>query len=179
MALQGIQNQRPGVYSQYDVTAAYATPRSLGYAAVVAKASGGETNTLYRFTTAAQLAASFDPDGAGKTLRGCVQILLQSGVAEVLAVAVDVVMMHLATENKRVGASGRPYRALAYQSQRVRYNNGGRDGFVAALVWAHMQGFGFEEGARAGVAAASMSATDGRVVNNELNEDRLLAALGK
>lgn len=83
-----INNQRPGVYSSYDTASAYTSPRSGGYAAVVARAAGGETEKLHTFTTPAQLAEAFPADTAGTALRGCVQLLLQSGVSRVYAVAV-------------------------------------------------------------------------------------------
>lgn len=83
-----INNQRPGVYSRYDVSSAYAAPRSAAYAAVVARASGGERGVLHSFTSLSALAEAFPPDTGGAALRGCVQILLQSGVSKVYAVAV-------------------------------------------------------------------------------------------
>lgn len=84
-----IDNQRPGVYSRYDISSLYTAQRSAGYAAVVAKAAGGETGKLYEFTGVAPLAEAFPADGGGDALRGCVQILLQSGVAKVYAVPVE------------------------------------------------------------------------------------------
>lgn len=84
-----INNQRPGVYSRYDVSSAYTTPRSMQYAAVVAKATSGETGVLHSFTNYAQLIEAFSPDTEQTALRGCVQILLQSGVSRVYAVAVE------------------------------------------------------------------------------------------
>lgn len=84
-----INNQRPGVYSRYDTASAYAPPRAARHAAVVAKASGGELGRLVEIQTMAQLAEAFPADGAGASLRGCVRILLQSGVGRVYAVAVD------------------------------------------------------------------------------------------
>lgn len=83
-----INNQRPGVYSRYDVTSAYAAPRSAKYAAVAARAADGVAGELWEFTAPGQLAEAFGPDSEGSTLRGCVQILLQSGVTKVYAVAV-------------------------------------------------------------------------------------------
>lgn len=83
-----IQNQRPGVYSRYDVTSAYTAPLSLKYAAVVAKASGGEANTLYRFTNYNEACEAFLPDGDGVFMRSLIGLLFESGVSEVLAVSV-------------------------------------------------------------------------------------------
>lgn len=83
-----ISNQRPGVYSRYDISSAYTAPQSGGYAAVVAKATGGEVGTLYTFTTLAQLGEVFSPDQDGAALRGCAEILLRSGVSQMYAVAV-------------------------------------------------------------------------------------------
>lgn len=83
-----INNQRPGVYSRYDVTSVYASPRSLKYAAVVAKADGGEINTLYRFTSYADACGVFSPDTDGVFMRALTGILFESGVSEILAVPV-------------------------------------------------------------------------------------------
>lgn len=82
-------NQRPGVYARYDTSTAYSSPQSQGYAAVIAKASGGAPGTLYTFTSIAQLMEAFPLVLPDKPLRECVQILLQSGVSKVYAVCVE------------------------------------------------------------------------------------------
>lgn len=84
-----INNQRPGVYSHYDIAYAYAVPQSAAYAAVVAKAAGGTTEEVCAIASLQQLQEAFPPDSGGATLRGCVQILLQAGVTKVYAVAVE------------------------------------------------------------------------------------------
>ena len=101
-------NQRPGVYSQYDITSAYLSPRSGSYAAVVAEGNGGETGKVHAITGMAQLTEAFGPDTGSATMRGCVQILLQAGVTRVYAVAVEgrdyAAALALAEELDNVGA---------------------------------------------------------------------------
>lgn len=83
-----VNNQRPGVYSSYEATSGYAAPLSLKYAAVVAKANGGEPGNLYRFENAKDAGEVFAPDTDGVFMRSCIGILFDSGVSEVLAVPV-------------------------------------------------------------------------------------------
>lgn len=83
-----VNNQRPGVYSRYDVSSAYAAPRSAKNAAVTAKAAGENSGEVVEIAGMDALIEAFAPDDAHSALRGCVQILLQSGVAKVYAVAV-------------------------------------------------------------------------------------------
>lgn len=88
-------NQRPGVYSRYDISSVYAAPRSAGCAAVVAKArtslpeEGGKRGPVVEITRLAELAAGFLVDSDAHSLYGCVQILLRSGVGKVFAVPVE------------------------------------------------------------------------------------------
>ena len=82
-------NLRPGVYSGYDITSYYAAPRSQKYAAVVAKANGGEPGTVYHFTGYAEACEVFLPDTEGKTMLGCLRVLFASGVSGVVATAVQ------------------------------------------------------------------------------------------
>lgn len=82
-------NQRPGVYSRYDITSVYTTPRSGGYAAVAAKAAGGEAGRVYAITTPAELREVFSPDTGDTAMYGIVQVLLASGVSKVLASVVE------------------------------------------------------------------------------------------
>jgi hypothetical protein len=77
------------VYSVYDVSAAYLSPRSNRYAAVAAKAVGGETGKVYTFASLGELDAVFSADGEATSLYGCVNVLLRSGVSRVLAVKVE------------------------------------------------------------------------------------------
>lgn len=86
-----INNQRPGVYSSYNTSSAYTSARSAGYAAVVARAGDGqsETGVLYTFTSVAQLLSYFPNCSNNAPLRDCVRILLRSGVSRVYAVAVE------------------------------------------------------------------------------------------
>lgn len=83
-----VQNQRPGVYSQYDITSMYTTPLSLKYAAVVAKAAGGEAGVAYRLKTYSEACETFLPDTEGVFMRSILAVLFESGVSEVLAVPV-------------------------------------------------------------------------------------------
>ena len=83
-----INNQRPGVYSRYELSSDYATPRSLHAAAVVAKANGGIADTLYTFRSFAQAAEVFAPDTADTHMHTCIRLLFESGVSVVHAVAV-------------------------------------------------------------------------------------------
>lgn len=84
-----INNQRPGVYSRYEVASVYTSPRSNQAAVVVAKADGGEDGKIYNFTSAAQAAEIFTADSAGKTMRGCISVLFAAGVSRVVAVPVS------------------------------------------------------------------------------------------
>lgn len=81
------QNHRPGVYSKYDVTSSYTAPLSSQYAAVVAKAAGGETGKLYSFQNFAEACEIFDYDIDGVYMRDLIGLLFESGVSRVLAVA--------------------------------------------------------------------------------------------
>lgn len=81
-----VQNQRPGVYSQYDITSMYTTPLSLKYAAVVAKAEGGEAGAAYRLKTYSDACETFLPDSEGVFMRSILAVLFESGVSEVLAI---------------------------------------------------------------------------------------------
>ncbi len=83
-----IQNQRPGVYSSYDISSMYATPLSTKFAAVVAKSSGGETMKLYSYKSYKEACEFFSPDGDGVFMRSIIATLFESGVREVLAVPV-------------------------------------------------------------------------------------------
>lgn len=87
--MESMSNQRPGVYSRYDISSSYSAPRSGSYAAVVAKATGGEIGKVYAITGIQSLREAFQPDTGETALWGCVQILLDSGVTRVLAVAVE------------------------------------------------------------------------------------------
>jgi len=84
-----IRNQRPGVYSRYDAASSYTAPMSLRYAAVVAKATGGETDRLYSFASLAEALEIF-PYSADETyvMSDLIGLLFESGVSRVLAVAV-------------------------------------------------------------------------------------------
>lgn len=84
-----INNQRPGVYSRYDLTSTYSTPRSANGAAVVARANGGVANTLYTFSSYQKAAEVFAPDAAGTHMLTCVKLLFDSGVSQVVAVRTD------------------------------------------------------------------------------------------
>lgn len=104
-----------------------------------------------------------------KTIRQAVSQLLERGVQNVY--------MHLPMENCVVCASKKHYIKLAYHSQRVINKNGARDSFMAALIWSYINGFSFEESARAGVAAASLCVATDNVVNSKLNAEFLCNAM--
>lgn len=79
-------NQRPGVYSQYDVSSLYAASSSSKYAAVVAKAAGGEPDTPQAFTSYSKAREVYGPED--RLMLGAISILLGSGVSRVIAVPV-------------------------------------------------------------------------------------------
>jgi len=80
-----INNQRPGVYSQYDVSSLSATARSLRYAAVVAKATGGESTAVHTFLSFQKAAETFPQD---QRMLGAIEILFDCGVSRVVAAPV-------------------------------------------------------------------------------------------
>ena len=82
------RNQRPGVYSRYDATSSYTAPMSLKYAAVVAKATGGEADALYSFGSMAEASEIFPYDADGIYMRDLIGLLFESGISRVLAVPV-------------------------------------------------------------------------------------------
>lgn len=83
-----VQNKRPGVYSSYEVTSGYTSPLSQKYAAVIAKAQGGEVGKLYSFNSYSEACGVFMPDCDGVFMRALLRVLFDSGVSAVLAVPV-------------------------------------------------------------------------------------------
>jgi hypothetical protein len=79
-----INNHRPGVYSRYDVSSTSTAPLSLKYAAVAAKAAGGEAGTLYGFNSYGEACETFAPDTDGLHMREILRVLFESGVSRVL-----------------------------------------------------------------------------------------------
>jgi pseudouridine kinase len=128
----------------------------------------GKLHTLKTDQTEAPYLLGYSTDDEA-SIRRAMRQLLEQGVKNVY--------MHLPAENKVVCASGKQYFVLAYHSQKVINKNGARDSFMAALVWAHMQGLGFEESAHAGVAAASLCAAAHTVVNDKLSAEYLCKAV--
>ncbi len=79
-------NQRPGVYSRYDVSSSGTAPLSLKYAAVAARASGGAADgTVYRFKSYNEACEVFLPDEDGVFMRATILTLFECGVSEILA----------------------------------------------------------------------------------------------
>lgn len=83
-----VQNQRPGVYSRYDMASLYTAPLSRKYAAVTAMTAGGEAGKTYRIKTYSEACEIFLPDTEGIFMRSIIAVLLGSGVSEILAVPV-------------------------------------------------------------------------------------------
>lgn len=83
-----INNQRPGVYSRYDLSSTYLTPRSAGCAAVVAVASGNPAVKIYTLTSWQAAMETFSPDSDDACMLGCIRILFACGVSVVHAVPV-------------------------------------------------------------------------------------------
>lgn len=81
-------NLRPGVYSRYDISSHYSTALSSRYAAVAAKSSGSAPQEALRFSSYAEAQQALPPDGDGECLLGCVRLLFDCGVSQVVAVAV-------------------------------------------------------------------------------------------
>jgi hypothetical protein len=79
-----INNQRPGVYSRYDITSAATAPLSLKYAAVAAKGVGGEAGALYGFGSYGEACGVFAPDTAGTFMREILRVLFEGGTSRVL-----------------------------------------------------------------------------------------------
>lgn len=79
-------NQRPGVYSRYDVSTLYAASSSSKYAAVVAKAAGGDPDIPQAFTSYTGAREIYGPED--RMMLGAMSILFGSGVSRVIAVPV-------------------------------------------------------------------------------------------
>lgn len=74
---------RPGVFSSYTITPSAAARASAQYAAVCARAVGGEAGTVYRLTSAGETAIF-----TGGVLPLAARLLLENGVSKVLCVPV-------------------------------------------------------------------------------------------
>lgn len=70
----------------YDITSMYTAPLSLKYAAVVAKAAGGEVGGTYRLKSYSDACETFLPDTDGVFMRSILAVLFEIGVSEVLAI---------------------------------------------------------------------------------------------
>lgn len=127
-----VQNQRPGVYSQYDVAAMYTAPVSRKYAAIVAKSAGGEVGGAYRVKTYAEACEIFLPDTQDACMRSIVAALLESGVSEVLAVPVGddyeaaFALLETAENIGAIICDSQDYADLAMLKERVLQNSGER-----------------------------------------------------
>ena len=76
---------RPGVFSSYQVSSFFTAGAGSSYAAVVAKTSEGNPNTLYSFESYQQSLEVFTTGG----MRGILKILFESGISRVFAVAAE------------------------------------------------------------------------------------------
>lgn len=100
-------------------------------------------------------------------------------IDELLDKGVKRVFLHLPYENSVVCANAHERRRLSYSSSGVTYKNGARDGFMAAMIWAFLHGLGFDETCQVGVAAANFCVSGSQVVNENINVDYLLEAIGQ
>ncbi len=102
-----------------------------------------------------------------------------AAVDELLDKGVKNIFLHLSAENRVLCADAQQRLRLSYRTSNDRavYKNGTQDSFMAALIWAHMQGLTFEQTARVGLEAAQICASSIQIVNDNLNADCLLDAI--
>lgn len=86
---------RPGVFSSYTVTSSAVSGASAQYAAVCARAVGGEKAKLYRFTRYADAAEIF----TGGAMLAAVDMLLRMGVSQVVCAPASVTAAEPAAED--------------------------------------------------------------------------------
>lgn len=83
-----IQNQRPGVYSRVEISPVRSAATSVKYAAVAARANGGERAKRYAFNSYGAACEVFGLDTQGVFMRSILRVLFESGVSRVLATPV-------------------------------------------------------------------------------------------
>ena len=98
---------------------------------------------------------------------------VEKALGELLRGGVGNIYMNYSS-SKVICANNDKIISLPYYTAQAENKNGARDSFMAALVWSYLNGLGFEEASRTGVAAASICAASKHVVNERLNVEYML-----
>lgn len=82
-----INNNRPGVYSRYDISSVLTQSKSAGYAAVIAVSAQGRKGEAVLVESMEEALAAFGADAQNARMTGCIQVLLACGVSRIYGVS--------------------------------------------------------------------------------------------